>query len=130
MPVPNLTYETITETLVHHLLNGGVKSVTRKDGLSDALNFNCKYRGDDGAKCFVGLFLTDGEVDESWAASYYFDNYVGLPGADIKMSTLQNIHDSSTSWNLNGKFTRRGWFRLRLWAESVKVEWRDEWPSP
>ena len=91
-----MTKQEIFDTVARHLLKQGRKSVTRLDD-GEAV---CRYRGEGGDKCAVGILIDD----ELAAKGDRFNQnvtglYLGLPPdlqrEDRLLAHLQRVHDQN-----------------------------------
>lgn len=124
-------------------LNVIVKNL--KAGATQSLNAkNCAYRGENGAKCFIGMLIPDEVYDPQLDQMgctvtdlangflYFKPIQIDYP-ADSKtkikvMQMLQSIHDDPRNWNKKSKkvtFNERGWDSLENWA----FRWNLKWPN-
>jgi len=86
-PKPTITNQEIFDKVWNHfVVNKGPASFNNESGM-------CKYRGDNGAKCAVGLFIPDEDYDPK------IENYTA--NADRVTSLLPfTVNDSKVSYLL------------------------------
>tara|TARA_R100000654_G_scaffold2744_3_gene9992 strand:+ start:664 stop:1071 length:408 start_codon:yes stop_codon:yes gene_type:complete len=130
------TLQQALDKVVAHLLNGGVQSV-RDTGHPALGGPACLYRGDDGAKCFIGLMIPDDLYNPTWddpegaaatASDLCEQGVIDAPSQ--AMEQLQKIHDVDHHWN-NGrnKFSSIGWGALKLWATRYELIYPEDAPN-
>lgn len=112
--------ETFLTNVVSYLHNGGTRSVVVLTN-----GATCAYRGDNDAKCFVGVTISDevASAMEGYSADALHKCYSLLeedPNVHA-LCELQRIHDNSCNWT-NGKFNDRGWDELKEWAAAYDLE--------
>jgi hypothetical protein len=106
--------EQVYNTVVKHLKAGGKRSVRDYNTMNI-----CSYRGDDGAKCFVGLMIPDDkyhpEFERGMSARAMVENKIIEGSVDFgyALSDLQELHDNPLYWNEDGSFN--GYDSLDNW---------------
>lgn len=109
-------------TVVTYLRNGGKRSL---EGV------RCSFRGDGGAKCFVGLVIPDDVVKfvGSTASAPELRVCCDMSATDVDaLCGLQDIHDNYNNWHwhtspVTSKFNETGWAALRKWATMHNLSW-------
>lgn len=85
------------DMIAHILANFKGKSILKDDGG----RITCAYRGQNGAKCAVGMFIPDNKYSkrmEGKTASYLLENNkLKMPLSDYAMDLLQYEHDRTTN---------------------------------
>ena len=120
------TLQQALDTVVSHLLNGGIRSV-RANPDQQFGGPSCLYRGDNGAKCFVGVLMPDDLYNPTWddpegdpmsAQTLCEKGHIDSPDLAfaIALNKLQSIHDLSMNWDDGVKFNSFGWDNLKRWA--------------
>ena len=122
------TLDGLYTTVVEHLKAGGKQSAK---GGRDGAGAKCKYRGADGAKCFIGLMIPDDKFEHEWdsgkstldlvAVATVIVEDSGKSGSAHQLKCLQQIHDTEDNWDANsGEFV--GWEELQEWAYRNDVQ--------
>jgi len=124
------TLDGLYTTVVKHLKAGGKQSVSRGPILASP---QCKYRGADGAKCFIGLMIPDDKYYDSLEGGVASCDLIRMEfigqddtgphsGYDFSyaLSKLQEIHDTPYNWGDDGEFM--SWGVLEAWAKEFEVE--------
>ena len=128
------TLQQALDNVVKHLLNGGVQSVARDQRTGGPA---CLYRGDGGAKCFIGLMIPDDLYNPDWddpeanaatASDLCEQGVIDAPSQ--AMEQLQKIHDVDHHWNGDrNKFSSIGWGALKLWATRYELIYPEDAPN-
>ena len=129
----DFTLQQTLDTVVQHLKAGGKQSVVYFKGRTA----HCKYRGPNGAACFVGLMIPDdiaeeneGNSAEDVVASMLGVRCTELDGDEAAFASalcdLQAIHDRNRNWASDGLLNDEGWRLLKEWAEDNKLEWPED----
>lgn len=99
-----MTAQEIFNAVWKHLVTDNAPKSVRKDGEA------CQYRGADGAKCAVGILVTDEEC-EGWDASGNAASDVPLPArltAHVALlAELQLCHDTANNPQERSKKLRK-----------------------
>lgn len=93
------------QTMIDHI-NANFKGKSFFESPNDFLNQSCLYRGLDGAKCAVGLFIPDDIYDSKMEGRSFSDILNGkpelikkMPLTEFGMHDLQGVHDDSKPEN-------------------------------
>ena len=82
----------------------------RTQGCKSMLDGKCKFRGDNGTKCFVGMLIPDEEYDPSFDSALIprvYDRCPSLQQHDAQMlGQLQSIHDQTPVDQWEDEFKR------------------------
>lgn len=115
------TIKEVYDIVVDHVKAGGKRSTAKASWSSYSA---CQYRGDNGARCFVGLLIPDEDYHPSWENGYDAFDLVrngmlkGSREYGRALADLQEIHDSPLSWNEEGVFDN--YVALDKWLEANK----------
>lgn len=102
-----MTPQEIFDTVARHLFTQGERAGREiKDGLGDAVDFECLYRGPNNGTCAVGKLLPDACYDpcmEGDSVTGVCEAYgAGLPNWMHEnlglLIRLQNVHDVEHNW--------------------------------
>lgn len=110
----SFTIEEAYNTVKAHLEAGGKRSVAEYNTMQ-----LCAYRGEGGAKCFVGLMIPDDkyspefEKGMSARAMVKIGVIKGSEEFSYALSDLQELHDNPLYWNEDGSFN--GYDSLDVW---------------
>jgi len=128
------TLQQALDNVVEHLLNGGVQSVARDQRTGGPA---CLYRGDAGAKCFIGLMIPDDLYNPNWddpeanaatASDLCHNGIISAPAE--AMEQLQKIHDVEHHWaNSRKKFSAMGWAELKAWSAQYELMYPVDAPN-
>ena len=123
------TLDELYTTIVTHLKAGGKQSLAKDYCLGSP---QCMYHGTDGAKCFIGLMITDEMYDPSMENGVASSDLIRMKvigqndtgphsGYDFSdaLSKLQEIHDTPYNWEDDGEFA--AWGVLEAWAKEFEV---------
>ena len=104
------TAQEVFDYVIGHLVSQGKQSIQMEGGES------CAYRGDNGAKCAVGVLIPDevyNDVMEGDSVDGLIENFprecmiTGIKKHKDILNSLQNMHDSFSAWQNQDSFSRK-----------------------